>query len=195
MRTHHAITTVLATAALLTLTGCTDTDVKTKPDAAPAPAQSSNSAPATPAASAAPQKKAAVGDTLTLAGNNDGEKIAVTVKKWVDPATSKEEYVQPKDGNRFVAAQLELVNTGTAPYDDSPSNGAKVADAEGQQFTSTLTMGITAGPEFPGSVTIAPGGKALGYIVFEIPKDSKVNLLHFSLNSGFASQIGQWDIK
>lgn len=190
MRTHHAIT-LLAAASLLALTGCTDPSIKTKPDTTAAPAAPTSAAPSSPAPK---QQTATVGNTLTLAGNSDGEKIAVTVKKWADPAKSKEEFVQPKDGNRYVAAQIELVNTGTAPYDDSPGNGAKVADADGQQFASTLTMGITAGPEFPSGVKIAPGGKALGYIVFEVPKDSKITLLHFGLNSGFAAQTGQWSI-
>ncbi|MGW7439230.1 DUF4352 domain-containing protein [Streptomyces sp. NPDC054849] len=192
MRTHHALA-VLTTAAALALTACGPADIKTKPDS-PAAAAPASSAPA--ASSSAPaQQTATVGSTLTLKGNGEGEQIAVTVKKWVDPATSKDQYMKPADGSRYVAAQLELVNTGSAPYDDSPSNGAKVADAEGQQFNSTMTLGITAGPELPSGVKIAPGGKALGYIVFEVPKDSKVALLHFGLNSGFASQTGQWTIQ
>lgn len=192
MRTHHALA-VLTRAAALALTACGPADIKTKPDSTAAAAPAS-SAPA--ASSSAPaQQTATVGSTLTLKGNGEGEQIAVTVKKWVDPATSKDQYMKPADGSRYVAAQLELVNTGSAPYDDSPSNGAKVADADGQQFNSTMTLGITAGPELPSGVKIAPGGKALGYIVFEVPKDSKVTLLHFGLNSGFASQTGQWTIQ
>lgn len=193
MRTHHTAILLAATAALA-LTACGPADIKTKPDTAPT-SSAGASAPAAAGSSAPAPQAAAVGSTLTLKGNGDGEQIAVTVKKWVDPAQSKNEYVKPADGSRYVAAQLELVNTGTAPYDDSPSNGAKVADADGQQFNSTMTMGITAGPELPGGVKIAPGGKALGYIVFEVPKDSKISLLHFGLNSGFASQTGQWTIK
>ncbi|MFI8360726.1 DUF4352 domain-containing protein [Streptomyces sp. NPDC085612] len=193
MRTHHVLAAILTTTAALTATACGPSDIKTKPDAAP---PASAPAPSTQASSAAPaQQTATIGSTLTLKGQGDGEQIAVTVKKWVDPAKSKDEYVKPEDGNRYVAAQLELVNTGTAPYDDSPSNGAKVADADGQQFNSTFTMGITAGPELPSGVKIAPGGKALGYIVFEVPKDSKIALLHFGLNSGFANQTGQWTIQ
>ncbi|OEJ22554.1 DUF4352 domain-containing protein [Streptomyces subrutilus] len=193
MRTHHTAA-ILATAATLALTACGPADIKTKPDAATPTSATAADAPA--ASSSAPAAQTAtIGSTLTLKGTGDGEQIAVTVKKWVDPAVSKNEYVKPTDGSRYVAAQLELVNTGTAPYDDSPSNGAKVADAEGQQFNSTLTMGITAGPELPSGVKIAPGGKALGYIVFEVPKDSKVALLHFGLNSGFAEQTGQWTIQ
>jgi len=192
MRTHHAIT-LLAAAGILTLTGCLgNPEIKTKPDAN-APAQS---APASPSASEAPkQQRAAIGSTLTLKGHRDGEQIAVTVVKWADPVKGSNEFTKPKDGFRYVAAQVRLENTGAAAYDDSPGNGAQVADEQGQQFTSTMTGGITAGPEFPGSVKIAPGGKGLGFIVFEVPTDAKIITLHFALNSGFADQTGQWDIK
>ncbi|MFI8104717.1 DUF4352 domain-containing protein [Streptomyces sp. NPDC086023] len=189
MRIHHAVAALTA-AALLTLTGCLDTSIKTKPDAAPV--QQPKGGPSAPEGR---PRTAAIGDTLTLAGNLDGEKVAVTVKRWVDPAKAKDEFIKPAAGHRYVAAQIQLANVGKAPYNDSPTNGAKVADADGQQFNSTITMGTTAGPEFPATVTIAPGGKALGYIVFEVPKASKISMLHFGLNSGFASQIGQWDIK
>ncbi|MCB5168011.1 DUF4352 domain-containing protein [Streptomyces bambusae] len=194
MRTHH-IAAALTAAAALALTSCTGTEVKTTPDK-PAASKEAAAKPADNAPKDTPKKQtAAIGDTLTLKGQSDGEEIAVTIKQWVDPAKSKEEFMQPKDGNKYVAAQIELSNTGKAAYNDSPSNGAKVADQAGQQFTAALTMGITAGPELPASTTIAPGDKALGYIVFEVPKASKIAKLHFALNSGFGPQTGQWNIK
>ncbi|MFJ3173781.1 DUF4352 domain-containing protein [Streptomyces roseus] len=190
MRTHHITATILATAAALALTGCNDPSIKTKPDNAPA-----QSAPAAPAATNSPKPQtAAIGSTLTLKGAKDGEQVAVTVVKWTDPAKPSDDYTKPKDGFRYVAAQLRLENTGTAPYDDTPGNGAQLADEQGQQFTSTFAE-VTAGPQFPGSVKIAPGGKGLGYVVFEVPADAKITTLHFALNSGFADQTGQWDIK
>ncbi|MFB6809424.1 DUF4352 domain-containing protein [Streptomyces sp. NPDC056387] len=190
MRTHH-IATILAAAAALALTGCNDPSIKTKPDANP-PALNT---PAVPSSAAPKPQTAAVGSTLTLKGTKDGEQVAVTVVKWADPVKASNDFSKPKDGFRYVAAQLRLENTGNVPYDDSPGNGTQLADDQGQQFTATFTGGITAGPEFPGSVKLAPGAKGLGYVVFEVPTDAKVATLHFALNSGFADQTGQWDIK
>ena len=52
-------------------------------------------------------------------------------------------------------------------------------------------MSVKAGPLFPGSVKLTPGGKALGYVVFEVPKASKVSAVQFGMDSGFAD-TGEW---
>ncbi|MFD4528612.1 DUF4352 domain-containing protein [Streptomyces sp. NPDC058470] len=140
-----------------------------------------------------PASSAAVGDTLDLTGNGDGEQLAVTVVKVVDPAGSKNEFSTPEAGTRFVAVQFRLKNTGTAVYDDSPSNGAKVVDAQGQQFDATIED-TTAGPSFPASVTVAPGDTGLGFITFEVPTASKIAKVQFALNSGFSGNTGQWNV-
>ena len=93
----------------------------------------------------------------------------------------------------WIGVQFRLVNTGTIAYDDSPSNGAKIADADGQQFTTTLAD-ITAGPSMASSVTLKPGAKALGWIVFELPKASKADIVQFGMDSGFADQTGEWKL-
>lgn len=193
----RATTAVFATFTALALTGCGPAEIATKPDAAAissAPATSSPSsaggAPSTPPASQA----ATIGDTVTLKGNADGEQLAVTIKKWVDPAKSANQYSKPEEGKRWVAAQFELVNTGTAVYSDSPSNGTQVADDQGQQFQTTFGE-VTAGPAMTSSAKVAPGAKVLGWIVYEVPQDSKIATIQFTMNSGFASQTGQWTVK
>lgn len=94
---------------------------------------------------------------------------------------------------RYVAVQFEIRNTGTISYDDAPMNGAKVADAEGQQFEPALVMKIASGPLLPAGVKLTPGGKALGYLVFEVPKGSKVATVQFAMDSGF-SETGEWRV-
>ncbi|MFG2617797.1 DUF4352 domain-containing protein [Streptomyces sp. NPDC048507] len=190
MRTHHLAATTAV--ALLALTACGPTnEITTKPDpkAAPPSPVIPNAAPSP----SAPSRTAAVGDTLTLKGNTDGEQLAVTIKKWADPAQSADAYIKAADGKRWVAAQFELVNTGTAVYSDSPGNGTQVADAEGQQFQTTFGE-ITAGPAMTSAAKVSPGSKVLGWVVYEVPKDSKIVKVQFAMNSGFASQTGEWAI-
>jgi hypothetical protein len=152
-------------------------------------------ASAVPAAPAAPAKTTAkVGDTITLSGSASGSKAAVTAMKVVDPTTSTDGFSTPAAGSRYVAVQFQIQNTGTVAYDDAPSNGAKVIDVSGQQFDSTLTSSVSAGPIFPASLKVPPGEKALGYIVFEVPTTSKVAAVQFSMDSGF-SDSGEWTIK
>lgn len=123
----------------------------------------SNAADKSEAATMEPAKTSAkVGDAITLKGNVEGSKTSVLVKKVVDPTSSTDGFSMPAAGNRYVAVQFQIKNTGTVPYEDSPSNGAKVADADGQQFDSTIVTSVKAGPILPASVKLTPGGKALG---------------------------------
>ncbi|MEE1802264.1 DUF4352 domain-containing protein [Streptomyces sp. NPDC101062] len=196
---HRITVAAVAAVLLLTATACGGADeVTTKPNKPAAAAETADPAveevteePAEPTPSKA--EDAAIGDTITLKGFEDGEQLDVTVKKWVDPAKGGDEFFAPEDGNRWVGAQFELVNTGTKVYSDSPSNGAQVADTEGQRFGTTFAD-ITAGPSMTSDAKVPPGEKALGWIVFEVPKGSKVATIQFAMNSGMADQTGQWKV-
>ncbi|MEU9607961.1 DUF4352 domain-containing protein [Streptomyces sp. NPDC048057] len=187
---------VTAVAVLgLTLTACTDDDKTTgvvdKPDrsAASQPADSPSATATTPA----PAKAAKVGDAITITGQSDGEQVQVTLKKVADPAKSADEFFKPDAGKRWVGAQFEIVNTGTADYDDSPGNGSQIADAQGQRFETTFAE-ITAGPSMTSSAKVKPGAKVLGWLVYEVPKGAKLASIQFSMNSGFADETAEWKL-
>jgi hypothetical protein len=134
-----------------------------------------------------------VGDTLRLTGLDSGEALDVTVTKVVEPAHPKDSYLKPSAGDHLVAVQFRLKNTGTTVYDDSPSNGATVIDKNGQRFSDSFNDS-TAGPSFPGSITISPGKEALGFITFEVPKASRVITVQFAMDSGFSDDVGEWQV-
>ncbi|MBM9507498.1 DUF4352 domain-containing protein [Actinacidiphila acididurans] len=134
-----------------------------------------------------------VGDTLTVHGYENGSQLAVTLVKWLPTAKSSDEFMTPDAGKRYAAAQIRITNTGTAAYSDSPSNGAQVADGSGQRFDSTFAD-VTAGPSMASSVTLKPGDKALGWITFEVPKASTITAVQFTMDSGFADEVGEWRI-
>lgn len=183
----------IATAATLALTACSGgSTVTDTPKAAPSASKDATTeAPAeeTPAA----PRVAKVGDTVALKGTEDGSKLDVTVVKVVDPAKPADEFSAPEDGNRWIGVQFQLLNTGTIAYGDSPGNGTQIADAQGQQFTSTFAD-ISAGPSMASSVNLKPGAKALGWVVFEVPKASKGMTAQFTMDSGFADQTGEWKL-
>ncbi|MFD8392724.1 DUF4352 domain-containing protein [Streptomyces sp. NPDC059680] len=136
---------------------------------------------------------AKAGDTISLKGMEDGSKLDGTVVKVADPAKSSDEFTTPDSGKRFVGVQFKLVNTGTATYTDSPGNGAQITDADGQQFETTFAD-ITAGPSMSSDVRLKPGAKALGWLVFEVPKTSKAATVQFTMDSGMADQTGEWKL-
>ncbi|WP_326646569.1 DUF4352 domain-containing protein [Streptosporangium sp. NBC_01755] len=134
---------------------------------------------------------AAVGGTITLKGIESELQVAVTLEKVVENATPKNDFLKPKEGNRLYAVELILNNTGSAAYSDSPSNGAHLIDAEGQQYRSTFGD-VQEGVAFSGSVTMSADDSRKGIIVFEIPKSTKISKFQFALNSGFADHKGEW---
>ncbi|MFF1300239.1 MULTISPECIES: DUF4352 domain-containing protein [unclassified Streptomyces] len=188
----------LVLAALIAVVGgCADNEKVTTERATDPPATTARTQPSptseTPSPTPSRSTSASVGDTLDLTGVDDGEALAVTLVKVTDPAHAENAYSSPDAGKRFVAVQFRLKNTGTAVYSDSPSNGARIVDTQGQQFDSTYED-TAAGPGFPSSVTLAPGDSALGFITFEVPADSRIAKVQFAMNSGFSAHTGQWNV-
>lgn len=145
-----------------------------------------------PASTQAPV--AHVGSTLTLTGNNSGEQVDITLVQVVDPAKGKDDFNQPDAGNRFVAVEVRYKNTGTVTEADSVGNEAKLVDGAGHSYDTSFAD-TTAGPSFAGDqVNIAPGETGDGFITFQLPNADKPAELKITLNSGFASDTGAWQI-
>ncbi|WP_405013726.1 DUF4352 domain-containing protein [Kitasatospora sp. NBC_01539] len=184
-----------AAALLAASAACGTHEVVTRP-ASVSPVVTGSAAAAGPASgSSSRPAQARVGDTLELAGREPGAVMAVTVTAVADPAEAADGLSAPEAGKRLVAVQFRLHNTGTATYSDSPYNSAALIDEQGQGFNAAITAQTGAGPAFPGSVHVAPGDSALGYIAFEIPADARPARVQFTLDSGFADRTGQWALQ
>ncbi|WP_432055314.1 DUF4352 domain-containing protein [Streptomyces sp. bgisy022] len=192
-RTRTAIA-VLAALGALTLTACdTGSTVVDKPKSGAADEGSAKGTSKEKEKEDSAPEVAEVGDTLTLRGMENGSRMDVTVVKVADPAKSADQFLEPDAGKRWVGVQFKLVNTGEAAYSDSPSNGAQVADSEGQQFDAGFGD-ITAGPTMASSLKLKPGAQGLGWIVFEVPEAAKLSTVQFTMDSGFADQTGEWKL-
>ena len=135
---------------------------------------------------------ASIGDTIELAGFEDGASVRVTVMKVVDPAPH-EAYFGPEKGNRYAGIQLRIHNSGSVVYDDCPSNSAALIDAQDQQWTETA-LGSALEPEFV-CLKIRPDDKRVGFITFEIPKKAKLRTFQFGTESGFGPEAGEWSLR
>lgn len=168
----------------LALTACSETTVKESPNSG------GGGGDATGGGGGA--EKAGLGDTITLAGSDDTLQVDVTGTKVEDPAKPDNKFFGPKKTNRYVAVQIELTVVGESPYSDSPTNGAYLIDADGQQFDADITSPV--GPSFGGSSKIASGDSRTGFITFEIPKNAKPATFQFTLDSGFGPETGEWEL-
>ncbi|WP_433222673.1 DUF4352 domain-containing protein [Dactylosporangium sp. CS-047395] len=135
----------------------------------------------------------AVGGSLTLHGNRDGEQVTVTVLRVADPVRAADGVCGPGEGNRFVAVQLRIANTGTLVYDDLPDDGTALVDAGGERFDARFTA-TTAGPAFPGGGKIATGASAEGFVTFAVPANERIATVQFTMDSGFADETGEWEL-
>ncbi|MGW9205821.1 DUF4352 domain-containing protein [Embleya sp. NPDC055664] len=158
------------------------------PGASTAPAARAGVAPASTKPGALPAAK--VGDTLTLT-NTKGVPVDVTPVKGVDPAGSSDRYLKPKAGNRYVAIQWKIVSSGDQPISDTQNFGSRLIGADGQQFGSSFGE-TSAGPAFPSSVSIPPGGVRLGFVTYEVPTAAKITTIQLQI-SMMSTNTGQWN--
>ena len=186
-----SFTAVIVIAAMASLSACKvddSSDVKTAPDA------THSAAAATGAEKVTKNSAARLGQSITIAGNEKGSRLSVAVVRVRTKVHSTDGFSSPDRGKKYVAIQFRLRNTGAIAYDDSPSNGAKVIDTLGQQFDADpFSSDVNVGATLPASVKIAPGGRALGYLVFQIPRASHVAKVQFSMDSGFA-ETAEWTV-
>ncbi|MEU9143791.1 hypothetical protein [Streptomyces sp. NPDC048349] len=133
-------------------------------------------------------------ETVSLAGNEPGQRLDVTLVRVVDPATPADpQGPAPDASTRLLAVRFRLENTGTAVYKDSPAPAAHLLDTAGKRF-SGLNNPTAAGASFPDTVTLDPGGSAEGFVTFRLPQDAVAAAVQFALNGGLADDVGQWSL-
>jgi hypothetical protein len=181
MRHSGVLRAVMALTAACALAGCA------------APATISTSA-GTPAAGSTPKdaaKTAArIGSTIDLTGEGSGEKMAVRLVKIMKHARGTE-FSSAGRGKVFLAAQFRLTDIGSAAYSDAPDNSAVAVDNQGQSYQTGIDT-VAGCQSFGGTENIAPGDSGLGCVVFTVPRHAKITTIQFTLDSGMASDTGQW---
>ncbi|MEV0112761.1 DUF4352 domain-containing protein [Streptomyces sp. NPDC050844] len=139
------------------------------------------------------------GDVVTEPKNKSKSPDDTSGSKSKKPAADEPEDSSERSGKaevgdtlkKWVAALFKLDNKGSEVYEDSPINGAQVADRTGQRFQATIAD-VTAGPAMASAVKLPPGETARGCLVFEVPEDSAITSVQWTPDSGFADDTGQW---
>ena len=146
-----------------------------------------------------------IGDTLTLEGSPGTTAgtvlVDITLNKYEDHAKATLGVFDPPTGQRLVAAQFTIAATGDAAYTDSTGYlGAKVVDDQGQTHPSK-PGDSTSGSSFPLILSVQPGQKATGWVVFDVPQDAKITGVQYSMDpiaDGFGDSKpeghGRWSL-
>ncbi len=128
--------------------------------------------------------------TAAGAGGAGSLRLGVKVQQVVPATTGQGEFDVPRKGERFMAVRFVLKNLGTTPYDDSPTYGAKVVDGSGHEYDPTVAT-VSAGPGFGRLLVLRHDQVASGYIVFAVPRASRITGVRYTLNAG---DRGEWDV-
>ncbi|TQM58057.1 TIR domain-containing protein [Humibacillus xanthopallidus] len=156
-------------------------------------APTSSASGTTPSTPDGPSARAAqLGQAITLTGIDPATTAAVTVTKVVDPTTATDGISSPSPGSRFLAVEITIKNAGTAAYEETPANCARLVDGSGRGYDTETVLSVAAGPVFDTSVRLRPGEQATGYVVFDIPTSAEAAYVQFALDSGVADDSGAW---
>ncbi len=189
LRSATAVAAALVLAAVLAA-GCGTTKIVTVAE----PTKTNSTPPNSSATNQAPAKHPlTIGDAATLAGEKSGERLEATLMAYKE-ALSVGEYDKPDSGMKYVGVILKLRNVGTAPYSDSPSNGATILTASGQHGKTTIIGSGECSEDFDSSVKIAPGESQEGCIPFELPEEDAAARFQWTPASGFGEETAEWTI-
>lgn len=105
----------------------------------------------------------AVGDLVEL---GDWQ---VQIHGVTDPVESSNEFLTPSPGNRWVAADVEVTNTGTEPQTVSSLMCFEIADDQNRSYTLTITGDAGSSPP---DGEVAAGSARRGTLTYEVPDDA-----------------------
>lgn len=141
------------------------------------------STPPTPSTTVPPTAVALpkVGETA------QGKGYTLQVHTMLDPAPA-DEYSKPKEGFRWIAFDVTVTNTGTAPLDYNLFF-FKVKAADNREYNTTIgnnTPRLESGKQQPGEPT-------RGWVTVEVPVDTTMTTL--SYDPAFGTNRVQFDIR
>lgn len=178
-----------------TVTETAAASVATSSSSASVPPPTTTTSSATNSTTSGPLQ---LGQSATFAGDQiigsgAGEQVAVTVVKFVDPATqgiiSLGVAAPPAPpGQRYVEVELKLDSEGTAAYSDSPGDELSLMSRStggpvGQAMPETTGPGQCA-TDLSTSVNIAPGQTERGCVYFQVPAGQKIDAVQYQTQGG-----------
>jgi hypothetical protein len=120
----------------------------------------------------------APGATGDIAPEGNGSKLArVTILQIQDGSTSTNPFLQPKDGKKFIAFEVEVLNAGSK---EITSLTWKLRDSKDLESDPTFLNDV--GENLPVAYNLTPGGKQHGWVVFQVDADATVKWLRADPN-------------
>ncbi|MGB0384160.1 MAG: DUF4352 domain-containing protein [Ardenticatenaceae bacterium] len=103
-----------------------------------------------------------VGDVISI------DDIALVILGWNSP--KGDDFNKPKEGNKFLAVEVLIVNQGDAPTSISSLLQMKLKDETGQNYNVDLLASTAAGSSAPDG-ELSAGERLRGMVGFQLPQD------------------------
>jgi hypothetical protein len=130
----------------------------------------------------------AVGQTAKF-DDGQGDTASITLVRMVDPAMGADQYTTPSVGDRFVAAEFRIVNTGNE-FEPEPSSDVTAFDAESHSY-GTDYEGVQGCPGFAENLTLRKDDTADGCVVFDVPTATALTKVEYVEQSGGGTGVWQ----
>ena len=132
--------------------------------------------------------------TLSFKDEN-GDAYSVDLVEVIDPAQGADQFTTPNAGDRFVAADFKITDTGKQATSDDANSTASIVGSDNQTYTADFDS-VSGCTNFnSGEYQINPGQSATGCVVFQLPTTIKVSKVEWSPNGGFGGSFGTWNVK
>jgi hypothetical protein len=140
---------------------------------------------------APPAKPAGIGSSFNVQ-DGSGNTYRVTLDKIIDPAQGADQFTQPDNGKRYVAAVFTITAVSGSPKDEDANNNAAIVGSDSQTYTPDLAS-ITGYTDFNnGQINVAQGEKATGAVTFQLHTGVKASKIQWTPASGFGDTV-QWN--
>ena len=134
-----------------------------------------------------------IGTPITIRGT--ATELEVTVQRVLDPVSGSPADQTLHSGDRFVGVELRLRNIGQGVYSESPLSDSKLLLADGSQADGVNLLGGPCGGRFALHASLRPGERTSGCVPFEVAAGRRPDRFQFSLDSGYGTEVGTWNLR
>ena len=106
----------------------------------------------------------------------------MTLQKVIDPASGSDQFNQPDNGTRFVAAVFQITGVSGTATDDSDSD-ASLTGTNQQVYQPNFNSG---------DFNVTPGQSETGAVTFQVP--AAVSVANIQWTIGISNSTATWNV-
>ncbi len=134
------------------------------------------------------------GDVIGVDGFHDGVRVSVRLVALRRNLVSADRIFRPAAGKRWFAVRLAIRNVGTTTLEDVPALGTELVTRRGRTQRGTfLPSSVLRG--MLGSISLRPGERATGWVVFAIPRNTAITEVRFRPEHGLSKAAAVWRLE